>query len=88
MANVVSALDQKAKSAVQALVAWVDLGITIIEKLAMLGLVILLLGAVNAEFKLIPINIPTMAPLTLLYLALAWSLLKGRISLSRILDLK
>ena len=88
MANVVSALDAKAKATVQGIVAWVDLVITIIEKLAMLGLVILLLGAVNSEFQILPLAIPTLAPLTLLYLAATWSLLKGRISLSKLLEIK
>ena len=82
---VISKVDAAAKGAVTSLVAWVDLAITIVEKIAMLGLVLLLLGTVDAQFAIVDLGLPSLAPTSLAWLAVAWALLKGRLRLDKLI---
>jgi hypothetical protein len=87
MANAAAQLDTKAKGIVHTLAGWLDLAILLVEKAALLLLVVILFGTIEANFNVVNFWLPKMSPQALAWTALAWALLTRRINIEKILGL-
>ena len=79
MANPISIANAKARETIQAVVAWLDLGIFVIERVSLLGLAILLFGAVDAKFNIANLAIPSVEPWALVGLCIVQAVISGRV---------
>ena len=84
--SAIAAINGKARETVQALRAWLDLAIIIIERMALLGIAVLLFGFVDAKFALFKLPIPSADMWQLLGATAVWAIISGRINFSKLMD--
>ncbi len=85
--NAIAAVNSKAREAVQGVLAWVDLGIMIIERLALLGIVVLLFAYVDGKFAIFNLPLPSADMWQLLGATAVWAMVSGRISVKKLVDI-